>query len=106
MNELLEYEARVEAEVLAELAQTDPVIRNVGYVNFVSRSKGKGRRRRNWTEVELFRYQTGWHLPHKFAFDIIADELIGETMDADEFKHYVQRHCLPDKGSMRPLGLR
>lgn len=104
--ELTADKERMEAEVLVEFAQTDPVIRNVGYVNFLSRSKGRGRKRRKWLEVELFRYQLGWHLSHKFAFDEIADELIDEVMDADEFRHYVQQHCLPDKGCMKPSGIK
>ena len=48
-----EYYRQIEAEVAKETLAQDPVYRRFRYVSFVSRSKGRGRRRRHWKEVEL-----------------------------------------------------
>ncbi len=84
-----EYETKVIDEVLRELRDNDPVIRNFSYVSFVSKSKGirngKRRFRRNWKEVELVSYQGGhYSLWHRFPFDIYASEVLGDIEDVEK----------------------
>tara|TARA_Y100000310_G_scaffold333905_2_gene412428 strand:+ start:2718 stop:2990 length:273 start_codon:yes stop_codon:yes gene_type:complete len=59
----------------------DPVRAFLGRVYFVSKSKGRGRRRRHWEEVELVHNKvTGrYRLAHLFPFDLYASEVLPEA---------------------------
>lgn len=65
----------------------------VTYHRFVSRSKGRrnGKRRiqRCWKEVHLVRYRDGFHLWHRFPFDVYASEIIGGFADAEMLKERI-----------------
>jgi hypothetical protein len=89
------------------LQNTDRVVKNVGYKYFVSRSKGKNRRRKHWKEVELFRFQAGWHLQHKFHFDDVATELMGEAADGEKLLEHIRQYCprCHDAGSQAATGI-
>ncbi len=107
--EIAEYYKQVEDEVNQEAQANDPVIRNVGYRYFTSKSKGirngKRRIRRHWKEVELIRYQTGWHQPHKVRLDCVTQELTKEQMSDDYLLWYIREHCNRNGGSQRPAGV-
>ncbi len=83
----INWQERVIAECMAEVADNDPVAQTITYHYFVSRSKGwrhsekRGwyqRRRRNWKEVSLVRYRSGPFLSwHRCPFDEWATEILG-----------------------------
>lgn len=106
MNKFLE---QLPPDALEEVLANDPVIRNIGYRAFVSKSKGrrngKQRVRRCWKEVELIRYQTGWHKPHRSRLDMVAAEVTRGLMDDDELYLYVRDWCGPAAGTQKPRGL-
>ncbi len=80
-EQLKEYEQEVEAEVMAQVKQDDPVLRDMRYRCFVSRSKGRGRQRRRVKEVELVQYRhlaPQWSLYNRFPWDKYAAEILGE----------------------------
>ncbi len=102
-----QYERRVKAEVFQEALFEDRVHREVGYRAFTSKSKGlryskkRGwyqRSRRNWKEVELMRYCSGWHQPHRFRADEQATELMHERAGSEELLEHIRRFCGPDGG--------
>lgn len=86
MNEDYEdYCNRVEAEARAETDRNNPVRQSIRYVYFTSKSKGRGRKRKHWVEVELVSYRGGpFKLWHKFPFDVCATECFGDSIKADE----------------------
>lgn len=84
-----DYERAAIAEVEAELAAEDPVVRNITYHRFVSRSKGwrngKQRLRRVVKEVHLVQYhQCGFHQWHRFPFDVYATEIFKERYSKED----------------------
>jgi hypothetical protein len=76
-SEFEAYWAAVEAEVAEELRLQDPVRQRFRYVCFVSKSKGRGRKRRNWVEVELVSESNGkrWTSFDKVPWDCKATEV-------------------------------
>ena len=86
----IEYYQDVEAEVQNELLSDNCVAQSIKYRRFVSRSKGwrNGRRRirRHYKEVHLVRYNDGFHLWHRFPFDVSATEIIGAYADGEMLK--------------------
>lgn len=98
-----EYYRQEEAEALQEWRQDDVVVRNMGYVSFQSRSKGRGRARRP-VEVELYKYAGRSRTPRRFAFDEVAQELTGGRMGDEELQDYARRHCPPTGG--RSMGVK
>ncbi len=86
--------AEVEAEVLAD----DPVVRNITYHRFVSKSKGrrngKQRIRRHWKEVRLVSYRTGFQSWHRFPFDEYATEILGQQTKADEAEEALKQRII------------
>jgi len=54
----------------------------VGYISFVSKSKGRKRKRRILTEVELFRYRAGWHTEKYARLDVCAQEIYNDDLPA------------------------
>ncbi len=101
---IAEDQAKAHEETMAQFRGDDPVIRNVGYKCFVSRSKGRNRLRRRWKEIELIRYQTGWRYPHRAKLDEMASEL-SETMGDDELLWHISNYCGDKAGSMIPTGI-
>lgn len=108
----------IEAEVKKEWLKNEPIINDIGYVHFFSRSKGRRfiksknvwvrRPRTVWREIDLFRYcGGGWHIEKKFPFDEIVDEVTEGRADllppgplgvdggkyADDLVEYVKAHC-------------
>lgn len=83
-----DWELDIIAEAKAEADQSDVVRRKITYRTFVSRSKGirNGRRRyrRNWKEVRLVKYNNGFHLWHRFTFDVYATEIMGKMVGKDD----------------------
>jgi hypothetical protein len=97
-----EVMAKITTEVKTEARKLDDIIQNVGFKEFFSRSKGRGRKRRNWADVKLYRYAyhikgRGWHTLKKFPYDEYKDEVAwgvdGGRMDAEEFLAYIERQC-------------
>lgn len=73
-----DYYAQVEAEVEAETHTSDPICSRYRYITFVSKSKGRGRKRRHWEEIELV-HDTYAHIItswHKYPFDVYATEVL------------------------------
>jgi hypothetical protein len=87
-----DWQRQAIAEVNAEIDQNDPVVRNITYHRFVSRSKGirngKRRYRRGLKEVHLLSYHgRGFRQWHRFPFDVYATEIFKEQYpkeDAEE----------------------
>lgn len=81
------------AEAQAECDRGNPVVRNITYHRFVSKSKGwrngKQRRRRCWKEVHLVRYRGGFQSWHLFPFDEYATEIIGQHADAEMLREAI-----------------
>lgn len=86
---------------LAEIRANDPVIKNIGYRHFVSRSKGVGRARRRWKEVELLRFTNGWHQPQNIKLDCVASDM--DRKDGDDLLWYIRENCGPDAGGHRGI---
>ena len=90
-----DYCARVEQEGMVEFLDHNAIHRNVKYVYFTSKSKGmrngKQRLRRNWKEIELFKYRDGnYHQAHHFPFDVYATEVLGDIDNAEaKFKELI-----------------
>lgn len=80
--------------VLTEYRDNDFIIKNIGYVSFASKSKGRGRLRKGLKEVELYRYSGGgWHIEGKSKFDEIASEITSGRVDGDALMWWVKEHC-------------
>ena len=103
------YMEQVLADAKEVALASDPVYRNIGYRYFTSRSKGirngKQRIRRRWKEIELIRFQTGWHYSHRSHLDCVAQELTHEQMSDDELLWHIRDWCGPDGGIQQPSGL-
>jgi hypothetical protein len=84
-----EYCRQVLLEVEAEVRGNDPVLSKVGYVRFLSRSKGRGRKRRCPLTVELIKYLSTCHTPKRARLDEIAQAL-GVAGD-DELMEYLRK---------------
>jgi hypothetical protein len=79
MSDEAEYQAycfQAEAEAAAEVRANDPVCRRFRCICFVSKSKG--RRRRRWKEVELVhdRYRGTYTSYDRYPFDAVASEVL------------------------------
>ncbi len=78
-----DYEAQIEAEMLAEVETHDFINGRFTYVTFVSKSKGKNKKRSHITEVELIsdkqesaRRFYSWN---RFPFDTKGSDVYGST---------------------------
>ena len=60
-SEYAEYQREVELQVQEEILSQDPFYTRFLYVNFISKSKGKKRKRTHVAEVTL--YADTWELP-------------------------------------------
>ena len=96
-QDAVEYYQSVERECKEEVRAADPVVTNIGYRSFTSRSKGirngKRRVRRSWKEVELIRYRSGWHYPHRSRLDEVATEVTKGQLGDDALLCYIREHC-------------
>lgn len=91
---LEDWQEQEQSEVLKEYLHNDVVAQNITYHHrFVSKSKGwrkgKKRIRRHWKEVHLLRYNDGFHLWHRFRFDVYATEIIGPFANSEMLKERV-----------------
>lgn len=80
-----QYYSELEAEIEAEARLCDPVHQRLELVSFVSRSKGRGRKRKGRTEVELVHDKqsgkyTSWD---KYPFDVYGTEILPMVHPAD-----------------------
>ena len=98
-SELRDYCNQVEAEYQATLA-TEPAVERFAYVSFVSKSKGRGRRRRNWLEVELVRDlgypYVRWQSWEQVSWDEVITEIYPEwhSVDAErKLHHMIRKYC-------------
>ena len=79
------YEQQVEDELYQELLQQDPIYQRFIYVNFVSKSKGRGRKRKHWEEVELIadldepNRPPRYYSSKKFPWDTKATEALPDV---------------------------
>ncbi len=105
----MSFQDDILADVWAELMASDVVVRNVGYRSFVSRSKGwrNGQRRvrERLKQVELIRYQSGWHYPRRSKLDEVGTEIECHMGD-DDLLWYIRRNCGTGAGSQTPSGIR
>jgi len=105
-DEYVHYFEDAKREVDLESKEQDLIRTNLGYVSFVSKSKGRGRRRRNWKEVELFRFAGGdmrmglhyrWHTANKARFhemtEIMNKEMADSPISGDDLMWYAKAHC-------------
>ncbi len=86
-----EYCEQVIAEVKAETQRDHHILSKVGYVRFMSRSKGRNRRRKRSQIVELIKYLSSCHTPKRAKLDEIAADLGGVLSD-DELLEYLREH--------------
>ena len=86
---MTDYELEVINEMEQECLQSDPVYRAITYVGFVSKSKGRGRKRRNWKEIKLLKYNGNFHLWHNFPFDVYASEILGYNAYAVDLQNRI-----------------
>lgn len=92
-DEAMEYYSLIEKECLAEFEDYDAVIQSITFHGFVSKSKGKNRKRKKWKEVYLVKYRDGFHSWDKFPFDVYATEIIGQHADGEDLKQRIlDRH--------------
>jgi len=74
-------EREIEREIKAELALDDPTLSRLRLVYFVSKSKGRNRPRRVWTEIELIadvarpERPLAYQLATTFPWDDVSKEL-------------------------------
>lgn len=105
----MSFQDEMPADVYTELMASDPVVGNVGYRSFVSRSKGwrNGRRRirKRLKQVELIRYMDGWHYPQHSKLDEVATEIRCHMGD-DDLLWYIRRHCGTQAGSQLGVGVK
>ena len=73
-----EWQKSVLKEVLKEVKAQSSVDNHFKYVRFVSKSKGKGRKRKHWAEVELVKYNGSgcYRSWEKFPFDVYATKVL------------------------------
>ena len=77
-------ESDILAEIERETLETHPVHMKCSYARFVSRSKGRNRKRRIPLEVELVGYRNRSYLEHNFPYDTVSTEVYGfGGLDAD-----------------------
>ena len=95
-NDNIDYQnycLETEFEVKKEFLNNDRIYNLISYRFFVSKSKGRGRKRRNITEVHLVKYNVknndGFHLWRKFQFDVYASEILGYEADADDLRQAI-----------------
>ncbi len=75
-----DWEAQAIAEGVAEVKESDPVSTRFRMHEFVSTSKGRGRKRPQRKEVQLVENDTNpgkWVSFHKLKFDELATEIYG-----------------------------
>ncbi len=89
------------------LADMEDEFRNADYsmvderlksVSFVSKSKGRGRKRRDWREVTLIhdtKEPGRWRDYGKFPFDTVATEVLPEMGDGLEAEAILRRRFSP-----------
>lgn len=76
---------------LQEYLSTDKLACSITYVAFLSYSKGRNRKRRYPKEIELIRYDNGYHYPHNFRWDDIATEVMPRGLDGLEADAMLRR---------------
>lgn len=86
MNHIGDYERQVMAELDAEYRLASPVHQAFEYKAFVSRSAGKGRKRKQPIEVEFIVNRrsgkaTTWE---NFSFDLASEHFDGDYVDMTE----------------------
>lgn len=104
---LSQWEEEIIAEVLAEVSANDPIHRRFVYVAFVSTSKGRdkkgrGKKRRYSTEVELIRDREEpykrFYSWNRFPFDEKATDVYqGHNIDGLEMDAKLRRE-IPERG--------
>lgn len=108
---LLEYKEAME-EIEQEVKLEDLIVTNLGHVSFVSKSKGRGRRRRNWKEVELFRFAGGdrkgeWHTPRHARLDemteIMNKQMLESPISGDDLMWWAKQHCNRNGGKQKGI---
>ncbi len=83
MTDYEDYQHEVEAEVLAEFLDSDRIYQCITLHSFVSKSKGHNRKRKHWQEINLIKYNKGFHLEKNFPFDECATEILGDIDNAE-----------------------
>lgn len=96
---LEDWQEQVHLEVQAECDQNDPIVRNITYHRFVSRSKGirngKRRIRRGLKEVRLVRYRAGpFRQWHRVPFDRIATEVFGQQYSKEDAEEALRQEII------------
>ena len=103
MGEREEYEAEVLAEVASEQMEDEPVLRELRYREFVSKSygrrNGKRRPRRNWKEIYLLRYpgagnDTRWYTWERFPWENCAQEILGDGYQCEDPVRVLQERIM------------
>jgi hypothetical protein len=76
LEEQYQYEQSIIKQMQKETQQCDPVFERFKYISFFSRSKGRGRKRKVWEDVELISISAGhFQSFNKFPFDVYATEI-------------------------------
>lgn len=84
MRHMTDEEREVYEECYRECCQGDPVHRDIRFAYFVSTSKGRGKKRKEPTEVSLLSYRNGpFMMWHKFPFDDYATECLGSSVSTE-----------------------
>ena len=80
-----QYYQELEASVETELRLQDPVAQRLKLIYFVSKSKGRGRKRKHWEEISLV--QDKWNGKctslDNYPFDVYASEILPGVLDAE-----------------------
>ncbi len=99
---LLEWEAEIIEEVLAEVRANDLIHQRFSYIIFVSSSKGRGKKRKHPSEIELIRDhqepEKRFYSWDRFPFDEKATDVYqGFNIDGLEMDARL-RNEIPEKG--------
>ncbi len=97
-----DYEAEVLAEIESARLEDEPVLRELRYREFVSKSfgrrKGKRRLRRNWKEIYLLHYPEGspgrWYTWEKFPWEDSAQEILGDQYQCEDPVRILQERIM------------
>lgn len=72
-----EEELAILVELEEEVRAADPIYSQVTLHQFISSSKGKGRKRKRLKEINLIRYGIQFHQPHRFDWYNASLDLLG-----------------------------
>lgn len=97
-NKVKNYQAAILNAEYKGVDKQNLILNNLGYTHFLSRSAGRGRKRKSPVEVELYRLcGGGWHIEKHTKFDVMTEIMDGAMLQSvtpgDDLKWYAKRYC-------------